>query len=634
MRHRKLAWVGGAGGLVLGLGLFAGCIWLHGSGETGVEFISREGVIAAGAFYDVAVVDTCSDAATEIAASGQGKIPTSIGIDIGVQSCEFSEVEDIPSATSSDPGVLAVDEIRALGTHGIVTLEALAAGSARLDAEIEASTGDYALSATYTVAETNRVKLTPRCDGKHPAVDGPGRVDVIGGWPQRFYFELYHDDQRLVGYDYYPFELGGLTPDKKDFAHFAVDFPERETVIEVSSPADPEVALDFHVYTPDAVDDLGLRYEAESCRTVLSARPAVGERDEFCNGWFFTELHIETPEACRFLVLDGQDDLNVVLGDGEVAGQRYEPEVRIDSTGQGACRVRAAVRGGAHSETIEIPFADCKVWNKRLEHDVFELVDLDADGLLLFTREQGIFLDDGATVSPLMEFDHEVDTAWGESAERFTAVVEDTFYTFADGAFAEQRHENAEYFDAWPLAPDDVLLVGDHGDVGRYRDGTLQVLRAASAVSLHGVWAASETEAYAVGHIHKYNNPGMRSEVWHFDGEQWSVVHEVEGRLDAVWGSGPEDLFAVGNRGLILHYDGDRWVHMDSGCDDGLRAVGGTAGDRVVAVGYGGAVVRYDGERWQPEWIPEAYTLRAVFFTPEGQIVVAGSGGLFAQPDL
>jgi hypothetical protein len=34
--------------------------------------------------------------------------------------------------------------------------------------------------------------------------------------------------------------------------------------------------------------------------------------------------------------------------------------------------------------------------------------------------------------------------------------------------------------------------------------------------------------------------------------------------LRAVWGSGPEDVFAVGLDGTILHYDGSAWSAMDT----------------------------------------------------------------------
>jgi hypothetical protein len=38
--------------------------------------------------------------------------------------------------------------------------------------------------------------------------------------------------------------------------------------------------------------------------------------------------------------------------------------------------------------------------------------------------------------------------------------------------------------------------------------------------------------------------------------------------LLAVWGSASDDVFAVGEGGLILHYDGASWSAMASGVTD------------------------------------------------------------------
>jgi hypothetical protein len=68
--------------------------------------------------------------------------------------------------------------------------------------------------------------------------------------------------------------------------------------------------------------------------------------------------------------------------------------------------------------------------------------------------------------------------------------------------------------------------------------------------------------------------------------------------LDDVWGSAPDDVFAVGYDGVILHYDGAGWQPMEaSGGVASLCAVWGPAGTGeamdLFAVGEGGRIVRY-----------------------------------------
>ena len=67
--------------------------------------------------------------------------------------------------------------------------------------------------------------------------------------------------------------------------------------------------------------------------------------------------------------------------------------------------------------------------------------------------------------------------------------------------------------------------------------------------------------------------------------------------LYGVWGTGPEDVFAVGSGGAILHYDGEEWSVQDSGVTVRLYAVWGSSSSNVFAVGGGGSILRYDGSR-------------------------------------
>ncbi len=74
---------------------------------------------------------------------------------------------------------------------------------------------------------------------------------------------------------------------------------------------------------------------------------------------------------------------------------------------------------------------------------------------------------------------------------------------------------------------------------------------------------------------------------------------DVETGLEAVWGTSPNTLFAVGVSGTIQHFDGERWVRQESGVTSALRDVWGTSSDNVWAVGGLGALMHYDGTAWR-----------------------------------
>ncbi|WP_373498243.1 hypothetical protein, partial [Desulfococcus sp.] len=58
--------------------------------------------------------------------------------------------------------------------------------------------------------------------------------------------------------------------------------------------------------------------------------------------------------------------------------------------------------------------------------------------------------------------------------------------------------------------------------------------------------------------------------------------------LRAVWGHSPEGVFAVGDAGRILHFDGSAWRTLASGTDRDLAAVWGSGPARVFAAGRDG----------------------------------------------
>ncbi len=50
-----------------------------------------------------------------------------------------------------------------------------------------------------------------------------------------------------------------------------------------------------------------------------------------------------------------------------------------------------------------------------------------------------------------------------------------------------------------------------------------------------------------------------RGKVIHYDSASWSEMASGNTKyLGGVWGSGPSDVFAVGNHGTVIYYNGSR----------------------------------------------------------------------------
>ena len=68
--------------------------------------------------------------------------------------------------------------------------------------------------------------------------------------------------------------------------------------------------------------------------------------------------------------------------------------------------------------------------------------------------------------------------------------------------------------------------------------------------------------------------------------------------LFSVWGFSSSNVFAVGDQGTILHYNGKVWSNMTSGTTNDLLGIWGSSSSNVFAVGDQGTILHYNGKGW------------------------------------
>src|SRR5207253_1401967 len=120
-----------------------------------------------------------------------------------------------------------------------------------------------------------------------------------------------------------------------------------------------------------------------------------------------------------------------------------------------------------------------------------------------------------------------------------------------------------------------------------------QALGSHQGGALRAVWAAPEDaaeELWAVG------DGGV---ILRSSGGTIGEVPSGTGRnLYAIWGAAADDLWTVGQWGEVLHFDGEAWARVGTGT--GRLALFGLFGSghpdgpgRIFAVGASGGVLRY-----------------------------------------
>ena len=121
--------------------------------------------------------------------------------------------------------------------------------------------------------------------------------------------------------------------------------------------------------------------------------------------------------------------------------------------------------------------------------------------------------------------------------------------------------------------------------------GGWQEVESPTDKDLYSVFALSEDNAWAVG------DSGV---IIHWDGETWSLVESpTSERLNSVYFVSPDDGWVVGNSGTILHWDGSMWKVEDSPVSVDLNDVQFLSRNDGWAVGDSGIILYYDNGRWK-----------------------------------
>ena len=127
------------------------------------------------------------------------------------------------------------------------------------------------------------------------------------------------------------------------------------------------------------------------------------------------------------------------------------------------------------------------------------------------------------------------------------------------------------------------------------------------------MWGTSSEDVFAVGE---------NSLIVHFDGISWSVMDSgMTADFNALWVSSPTDVYVGGlprypdhPRGVVLHFDGRSWTEAWTG-DAEIRAMWGSGPRDIFAVGFGRLILHYDGESWSEVPLSRRYELDTVWGT-------------------
>jgi len=117
------------------------------------------------------------------------------------------------------------------------------------------------------------------------------------------------------------------------------------------------------------------------------------------------------------------------------------------------------------------------------------------------------------------------------------------------------------------------------------------------------------------------------------DGWCWDEATSQGNDLLGVWAASPRDVWAVGDHGTVLHFDGARWNAVPFPDQGDLIAVTGSGpGSRRVWVG-GRELLHYDGQTWRSEDLGAAESMSSLAYARDGAAIAAsGRGAVVTHP--
>jgi hypothetical protein len=250
---------------------------------------------------------------------------------------------------------------------------------------------------------------------------------------------------------------------------------------------------------------------------------------------------------------------------------------------------------------------------------------------------------------------------WGSSKNDVWAVGSNGAVFHWNGAsWTAQRNRTdagqpRPLFGIWGSGPNDVwaysaneLLHTDGWNDSETVWSTFEVIRKVDRLegSIRGLWGSSATDVWMLvgstpGGIGLQSGKCWRSAGW--DGGTPQMIAALDHyktstagtNFVGMWGSGPRDIWIVGESGRILHTDGywggmAEWTLTNSNTRSHLNAVWGTASDNVWAVGEDGTIRHWTyNEGGELQWGLSASmttsVLRAIWGSSATDVWVVGN---------
>ena len=184
--------------------------------------------------------------------------------------------------------------------------------------------------------------------------------------------------------------------------------------------------------------------------------------------------------------------------------------------------------------------------------------------------------------------------------------------------------------DIAPLSVDNVWLVGYDGVIYHYTGEDSLKLYKPNRYTIYSVDMLDGGEGFACGEMGTLLH-------YAYTEDYWEIMPSLYlGNLYDILMLSSDDVWAVGQDGNILHYDGEDWQSVESGTTEDLRCIDGLSSDDIWAAGTGGVILHWDGTGWsklEPGAQHTYLTISDLKQVSSRKFYICGVYGLLAEYD-
>jgi len=179
---------------------------------------------------------------------------------------------------------------------------------------------------------------------------------------------------------------------------------------------------------------------------------------------------------------------------------------------------------------------------------------------------------------------------WGSASNNVYAVTSaGEVLRFNGSSWSTVTTSSSPLWAVYGSSANDVYVSGENGVAMRFNGTSWSSVNASTTGTLAGIWASSAANLLAVGS----SSSGATGLAMSNTGAGWSsITMPSSAMLTSVWGPTANDVYATGDAGLIVRFNGSAWSAMSSGTSDLLWAVSGSPAGTggAFAVGYNSTV--------------------------------------------